>query len=60
MNVKEAKMYLQEGHFAPGSMAPKIRAIIRFLESGGKEALITSPECIEKAIDGETGTRISL
>ncbi|MFX0206698.1 MAG: carbamate kinase [Candidatus Hodarchaeota archaeon] len=58
MTVAEAKKYLKEGHFAPGSMKPKIEAIIDFLESGGKEAIITSPECIEQALDGETGTQI--
>jgi len=58
MTLAEAKQYLAEGHFAPGSMEPKIRAIIKFLEEGGKEALITSPENIERALRGETGTRI--
>lgn len=58
MTLAEAKQYLAEGHFAPGSMGPKIRAIIKFLEEGGKEALITSPENIERALMGETGTRI--
>jgi len=58
MTLAEAKQYLAEGHFPPGSMGPKIRAIIKFLEEGGKEALITSPENIERALAGETGTRI--
>lgn len=59
MTVAEAKQYLDEGiHFAKGSMEPKIRAIIWFLESGGKMALITNPENISKALRGETGTRI--
>ncbi len=58
MTVAEAKRYLSEGHFPPGSMGPKIKAIIQFLEKGGKEALITSPENIERALAGETGTRI--
>jgi carbamate kinase len=49
---------LEEGHFAPGSMYPKIQAIVDFLESGGKEALVTNPENIERALAGETGTRI--
>jgi carbamate kinase len=39
-------------------MEPKIRAIINYLERGGKEALITDPENIERALRGETGTRI--
>lgn len=59
MTLEEAKRYLAEGvHFAPGSMAPKIQAVIWYLEAGGKEALITSPENIGRALHGETGTRI--
>jgi carbamate kinase len=59
MTLSEAKAYLAEGtHFAKGSMAPKIQAIIWFLEQGGKEALITNPENIGRALRGETGTWI--
>jgi len=59
MTLAEAKQYLAEGiHFAKGSMAPKIQAIIWFLEAGGKQALITNPENIGKALKGETGTWI--
>lgn len=58
MSVAEAQQYSAEGHFAPGSMKPKILACIRFLENGGQEALITNPENIERALAGETGTRI--
>ncbi len=58
MTVSEAKKYLEEGHFAKGSMEPKIRAIIWYLESGGKEAIITDPEHITAALEGKTGTRI--
>ena len=59
MTLVEAQKYLQEGtHFAKGSMAPKIRAIIWFLEAGGKQALITNPENIGRALRGETGTWI--
>jgi len=46
-------------HFKKGSMAPKIQAIIWFLEQGGKEAVITNPENIERALAGETGTHIT-
>jgi carbamate kinase len=59
MTLADTHKYLDEGHFAPGSMEPKIRAIIGFLERGGEQALITSPECIERALQGETGTRIT-
>lgn len=58
MTLAEAEQYLAEGHFAPGSMEPKIRASIKFLKEGGREALITSPQNIERALAGETGTRI--
>ncbi len=59
MTLAEAKKYLAEGrHFAKGSMAPKIKAIIWYLESGGKQALITNPENIGRALKGETGTWI--
>lgn len=59
MTLAEAKQYLAEGtHFAKGSMAPKIQAIIWFLEAGGKQALITNPENIGRALKGETGTWI--
>ncbi len=59
MTLAEAKQYLAEGtHFAKGSMAPKIQAIIWYLEAGGKQALITSPENIGRALRGETGTWI--
>lgn len=59
MTVSEAKQYLAEGvHFAKGSMAPKIQAIIWFLEAGGKQAIITNPENIGRALRGETGTWI--
>ena len=55
-----AKAYLDEGkHFAKGSMAPKIQAAILYLENGGKQALITNPENIGRALKGETGTWIS-
>ncbi len=60
MTLAEAKQYLKEGtHFAKGSMAPKIQAIIWFLEAGGKQALITNPENISRALKGETGTWIT-
>jgi len=58
MTVSEAKRYIAEGHFARGSMLPKIEAIVWFLEEGGKEAIITNPENIARALRGETGTRI--
>lgn len=59
MTLAEAKERLAEGkHFAKGSMAPKIEAVITFLEAGGKKALITDPANIARALRGETGTFI--
>jgi carbamate kinase len=58
MTVAEARRYLDEGHFGAGSMAPKVRAAIRFLENGGTRAVITCPEGIEAAIAGTAGTSI--
>ena len=58
MTVAEAKRHMEEGHFAKGSMLPKIQAVIWFLETGGQEALITDPENITRALRGETGTRV--
>jgi carbamate kinase len=59
LTLDEAKGYLAEGtHFASGSMAPKIAACIGFLERGGSEAIITNPANLERALDGDAGTRI--
>ena len=59
LTLDEAKQYLAEGgHFAPGSMAPKIQAAVNYLEQGGSEVLITTPYKMEAALAGETGTRI--
>ena len=59
ITVSEALQYVHEGHFAPGSMLPKIQAAIDFAESKkGRTAIISSLENAKKAILGETGTRI--
>jgi carbamate kinase len=59
LTVAEAKDLLAEGiHFAEGSMAPKMRAAVDFLERGGREVVITDPANLEVAVGGETGTRI--
>ena len=50
---------MKEGHFAPGSMLPKVEACMEFVKSAkGREALITSLEKVGLAIKGETGTKI--
>ncbi len=58
MSVSDAKRYLAEGQFGEGSMAPKIAAVVRFLESGGERAIITCPEDLEDAVAGRAGTAI--
>ena len=57
VTVKEAKQYLEEGHFAEGSMAPKIRAAVEFVENGGKRCIITTADELGKP---DSGTRIVL
>jgi carbamate kinase len=57
VTLAEAKEYLAQGHFHKGSMGPKVQAVIWYLEAGGREALITTPENIARAVRGETGTR---
>lgn len=60
MSLADAKKYLAEGtHFAKGSMAPKIQAVINFLQRGGKEAIVTDPDNLERALNGETGTHFT-
>lgn len=58
LSLSEAKRHLADGQFPPGSMGPKIEAAIEFLEAGGRHVIITRPEDIERAIDGEAGTHI--
>jgi len=57
MNVKLAKQYLEQGHFAEGSMAPKVRAAIHFVKHTGKDAIITSADRLGIA---NGGTRITI
>ena len=58
MTAAEARQYVQEGQFAKGSMLPKIQAILKYLDNGGKKALITDPAHIKDALNGKTGTWI--
>lgn len=59
MTLEELDGYLAEGvHFAPGSMEPKMQAVAQFLHAGGELAVITSPDNMEAAMAGETGTRV--
>jgi len=58
ITAEQARQYMNEGHFAPGSMKPKMEAVLQFLDEGGKRAIITNPENLERALLGETGTVI--
>ena len=58
MTIAEAEQYIREGHFAPGSMLPKVQAAISFARSGG-EAIIASLENAAKALRGESGTIVT-
>ena len=56
LGAREAKDLLSQGHFHPGSMAPKVEACVEFLDAGGKRAIICSLEEIEGALEGRAGT----
>jgi carbamate kinase len=60
MDFIEAKAHLHEGQFPQGSMGPKIEAALDFLKLGGDEVIITSPEKLEKALEGKAGTKVYL
>jgi carbamate kinase len=59
LTIEQARRYLRDGHFPPGSMGPKIEAAISYLERGGQTVIITSPEKIPEALQGMAGTRIT-
>lgn len=56
LTMEEAKKYLQDGHFLAGSMGPKVKACIRFLEFGGEKAIIASLDKAKEALEGKSGT----
>ncbi len=58
-SLDEIKRYYQEGHFPPGNMGPKIEAVIYYLERGGKRAIITNADMLERALDGQDGSHFS-
>lgn len=59
MSASEAAEYLRDGQFPPGSMGPKIESAIAFLEAGGEEAVITRPELLAEALEGDRCTKIT-
>jgi carbamate kinase len=58
MNIAECQQYLDEGHFAPGSMRPKIESAITFLQEGGEEVIITQPHHLKADLHEIYGTHI--
>ncbi len=58
ITFKEARQYMEEGHFKKGSMLPKVEAALSFLEHGGHKAIITNPENLRNAVEGKSGTTI--
>lgn len=58
LDADDARRHLADGQFPPGSMGPKIEAALDFLESGGREVLISSPDRLADALAGTTGTRM--
>jgi carbamate kinase len=58
VNIEQLNNYLKAGHFAKGSMGPKVEASVRFVKSTGNKAIITSFECLLDAVDGKAGTHI--
>ncbi len=58
MSVSQAESYIEQNHFAPGSMLPKIEAAVKFIKTGGKEVIITAPQFIKEAVLNGKGTHI--
>ncbi|MDY6765816.1 MAG: carbamate kinase, partial [Candidatus Nanohaloarchaea archaeon] len=58
VTVDELEDLRRGGEFGEGSMRPKVEACIRFIRRGGERAIITMPDDVEAALDGETGTRV--
>lgn len=58
LTAPQARAFLEQGEFPPGSMGPKIEAALDFLASGGRRAVVTSPENIARAVEGMAGTEI--
>jgi carbamate kinase len=59
LSAAELARHAADGQFAPGSMLPKVQAVLRFLAQGGRRAVITTPELSEKALAGEIGTQVT-
>jgi carbamate kinase len=60
VDVDQLRRHQEQGQFPPGSMGPKIEAVVGFLERGGPRAIITSPEALQRALEGHAGTHVSM
>jgi len=58
VSAEELQRHLEAGHFPPGNMGPKIESVLRFLDAGGKEAIITSCDHLREAVGGSAGTHV--
>ena len=58
VSASELRRHYEAGHFPPGNMGPKVESVLRFLENGGREAIITSFEHLAAAVAGDAGTHI--
>jgi carbamate kinase len=58
VTVSEMRAYIADGHFAAGSMGPKVRAAVDFVAAGGKQAIITHLHSVAAALEGQTGTHV--
>jgi carbamate kinase len=58
VTAAQLRSYAKAGQFPPGSMGPKVDAVMRFVENGGGRAVITSPEHLYEAVQGRAGTEI--
>jgi carbamate kinase len=59
VTVDELEQLLNDGMFGPGSMRPKVEACINFIRNGGQDAIITTPQQVDAALNGETGTWVT-
>ena len=58
VTANQLEQHLRDGHFPPGNMGPKVESVLRFLQGGGREAVITSYEHLREAVEGSAGTHI--
>ena len=58
LTCEDARQYLRDGQFPAGSMGPKVTAALTYLEAGGREVIITDPDRLTAALDGQAGTRV--